>query len=134
MIVRSIIVGAKFRPPALGILSILPAGARLIARRESTNQYDANAIQVIWPTAPLANSKASVTEINDRLAGYGCSLDELESQPHWHLGYIPRERAAELAPKMDADGQSDLEGSLFFSPSGNANVQLIMQEFTTEGA
>jgi HIRAN domain-containing protein len=117
------IVGAKFRPPALGILSILPAGARLVARRESTNQYDANAVQVLWPTE-VAQFVTRLGAINDLLLGYGTTLSALADAPEWHLGYVPRDMASELAPKMDSAQRPTLQGQLTFSASGNPRIQL----------
>ena len=117
------IVGAKFRPPAAGILAILPAGARLVARRESTNQYDANAIQVVWPTE-VAQFVTKLEAINDVLVGYGTTLSALADQPEWHLGYVPRADAATLAPRMDAAQRPTLSGQLTFSASGNPRIAL----------
>jgi HIRAN domain len=126
MIVRTAIVGAKFRPPALGILSILPVGAKLLARREASNSHDGNAIQVVWPF--MAETITDRFEVETRLNGYGSSLEELTGQKEWHLGYIPREEAAKLAPLMDKEGLAELRGSLFFSASGNAHAQFHFQE------
>ena len=118
------IVGAKFRPPAPGILSILPSGARLVARRESTNQYDANAVQVVWPTE-VAQFVTRLEAINEVLVGYGTTLSALAEQPEWHLGYVPRENAATLAPRMDAAQRPTLSGRLAFSASGNPRIALM---------
>ncbi len=117
------IVGAKFRPPASGILAILPAGARLVARRESSNQYDANAVQVLWPTE-VAQFVTRLAAINEVLVGYGTTLSALADQPEWPLGYVPRDMASELAPRMDAAQRPTLSGQLTFSASGNPRIQL----------
>ena len=117
------IVGTWFRPPADGILAILPAGARLVARRESSNQYDANAVQVLWPTE-VAQFVTRLAAINEVLVGYGTTLSALADQPEWPLGYVPRDMASELAPRMDAAQRPTLSGQLTFSASGNPRIQL----------
>jgi hypothetical protein len=43
------IVGAKFRPPAQEVLTLLPAGAELLLRRQPDNPHDGNAVQVLLP-------------------------------------------------------------------------------------
>lgn len=106
-------MGAKFRPPARALLDTLASGSKLVARRESTNQYDPNAVQVIVP-------KGFETSNAMRLAceQYGFSLEEVQAAPYWHLGYIPREHAITLGPAMDGVGKPEIEGTLTFSAQG----------------
>lgn len=112
------IVGAKFRPPAQGILNVLASGSKLIARREPSNAYDANAIQIIW-YAYRDDLPEDNEIVNAALAGYGSDLAALmENSDGWHLGYIPRTAAITLAPKMDAAGVTELEGQFAFSAIG----------------
>lgn len=115
-----IIVGAKFRPPAKGLLDTLANGTKLHARREASNAYDPNAIQVVL--------KAGDFETNDemRLAceGFGLSISDIKAAPEWHLGYIPREHAAELAPRMDSASTPELDGVLSFSVTGIPSIRL----------
>lgn len=116
------IVGAKFRPPAQGILNVLRAGAKLLARREPSNAYDPNAIQVLWAArlVDLASEAADVA-----LAGYGSSVADLMNNPdEWHLGYVPRAEALTLAPKLDERKITTLEGQLTFSATGVPRVTL----------
>jgi hypothetical protein len=122
---RSLIVGAHFRPPAKGLLTILPAGSKLVARREASNAYDANAIQVIWPTSGLDASSGiglSHEDVQSAVEGYGSSADEVFSAPEWHLGYVPRGEAANIAPLMDRAGVSELPGELTFAATGGAQI------------
>lgn len=128
---RSLIVGAHFRPPAKGLLSCLPAGSKLLARREASNAYDANALQVIWPTSGV-NSELGLgvmrDEVQKNVEGFGSSADEVFTAPEWHLGYVPRTEAALLAPKMDAMGLSELSGELTFAATGGAQIQFEVPE------
>ncbi len=120
-----LIVGAKFRPPARGLLDTLPLGARLLARREGSNAHDANAIQVLVRSEDF---QPVSKEMEIACEGFGFGARQLESQPEWHLGYIPREKAAELAPRLDALGLSELEGQLSFSAQGLPLIALPAED------
>jgi hypothetical protein len=64
--------GTNFRPiEAKAFVNGLVGGETLTIMRESTNQYDSNAIMVLDPASEM------------------------------HLGYVAKEVAAELAPLMD---------------------------------
>jgi|HubBroStandDraft_6_1064221.scaffolds.fasta_scaffold110104_7 hypothetical protein len=131
MIQRSLIVGAHFRPPAKGLITCLPFGTKLIARREASNAYDTNAIQVIWPTAGCdAQNGTGVSRdtVQSAVEGYGSSADEVFAQPEWHLGYIPRTEAANIAPLMDRAGVSELAGELTFAATGGAQIQFAIPD------
>ncbi len=117
-----LIVGAKFRPPARGLLDILPVGTRLLARREASNAHDPNAVQVLVQSADFSSMDHEL--LDKALDGYGHSARSVLAQPEWHLGYIPRERAAELAPLMDAEGTAELPGQLTFNAAGLALIAL----------
>jgi HIRAN domain len=116
------IVGVKFRPPALGLLSVLPSQCPLVARREPSNAYDANAIMVLVATREL--EKLDPNALEEAVVGYGSSWVELHKQPEWHLGYIPRTDVAALAPQMDAKGTPQLKGELAFSAIGIPRINL----------
>jgi hypothetical protein len=131
MMQRSLIVGAHFRPPAKGLLTCLPSGSKLIARREASNAYDPNAIQVIWPTTGLDASSGiglSREDVQSAVEGYGNSADEIFSQPEWHLGYVPRQEAAQIAPLMERVGLSELTGELTFAATGGAQIAFEVPE------
>ena len=124
------IVGAKFRPPALGILAVLPTNAALIVRREPTNAYDANAMQVIWPTQ---RGLIDATRLDEAVLGYGSTADEVLAAPEWHLGYIPRQDALLLARRMDLmparaqDKPAEVPGVLTWSAEGAPRVQFSIE-------
>lgn len=114
-----LIVGAKFRPPAKALLDTLAIGSRLLARRESSNQYDPNAVQVILPKGFETNAA-----MNAAVQDFGCSIEEVQAASEWHLGYIPREHAASLGPAMDEAQVHEIEGTLSFSPQGIPQIRL----------
>ena len=120
------IVGGKFRPPALGVLSALPAGFPLLLRREPGNAYDNNAIMVLVNDAD-AWSELDDVAVNERLAGYGAEKDDISARlgggsPGFQLGYVPREDASEIAVIADARSATSWRGVLTFSSSGSPRV------------
>jgi hypothetical protein len=121
------IVGAKFSPPAQGILSVLPTNAALVVRREPSNAYDENAMQVLAPTDDWANAPG-VAKLDEACAGYGHSGDDVLAKPEWHLGYIPRQDALLLAPRMDKAEVREVPGVLTWSAEGAPRVQFEVAE------
>lgn len=106
------IVGMHFRPPAKGILAALPGGTRLRLRREPENPYDANAIAV--EVDPGDVEVKWYPRLRDECAAFGHDWDELvERGEPIHLGYVPRERAEEIAPKMD-EGSRESDAMVCF--------------------
>ena len=88
------IVGAFYRPPAKALLDHMPVGAKLILRAEPENPYDSNAIAVWFPQETMILiSKPALDEV---LAGYGTTCHDLALVDETHLGYIPKEMAANL--------------------------------------
>lgn len=97
------LVGAHFRPPAKALLAVLPAGHSLLLCPEPSNEYDANAVQVVLRTASLdllLETPAFGEELDAQLAGQGHSLETLREADEWHLGYLPR--AAKGNPTLEA--------------------------------
>ncbi len=116
-----LIVGARFRPPAEDVLNNLPVGQPLILRRQPDNPYDENAIAVL----------VTVRETPDAVRGIiNEHFDEESSIPEdLHLGFIPREYAKLLAPKIDALAGDDMiapdvPGVLKFGASGGPLVKV----------
>lgn len=95
------LVGAHFRPPAKALLACLPAGHPLLLRPEPTNEYDANAVQVVLRTDSLASLRddSFLDELISQLAGQGFDLAQIKEAPEWHLGYLPR--AAKGNPALE---------------------------------
>lgn len=118
-----LIVGARFRPPAQDVLDNLPAGTDLVLRRQPDNPYDENAVAVMLPAD--YTDAGEVTRL----------LNEAEhpEQTPLHLGFIPREHAAKLAPQMDLAVDDNLnipdwKGKLTFGPSGGPMVSIEVKE------
>ena len=135
------IVGAKFRPPALGLLSILPAQCSLLVRREPGNQYDENAIMVLVRTADLmggrdegdegrdsASNRKRLQRIDDACSGFGFSAWLITGREEWHLGYIPRQDALLVAPRMDSQDVRAVSGTLSFSATGSPKVSFSLED------
>jgi len=132
VIVSTLIVGAKFRPPALALLETLPMGTKLTVQREPTNVYDSNAIMVLVQTVDMQPSEA----LAERLPGFGFGIERLFAENEWHLGYIPRERAAQIAPLMDRLPQvvKQLDATLTCNAEGQTQVRFELPEGETGDA
>jgi hypothetical protein len=139
MIISSI-VGARFRPPAAGVLSVLPGSASLLVRREPSNPYDPNALQVLVPAEVLA--ALPQPQLLAAVEGFGFTLGEAGPgqlvtndyarsplETPLHLGYVPRVEAATLAGAFDKAGVREVPGELTFAADGAPRVR-----FTAPGS
>ena len=115
------IVGAHFHPPAKAILQSLPGGAELILRPEPDNQYDPNAVMVLVESATIPASEHETLGLAS--AGYGVELSELLGAKEWHLGYVPRTEAIDLAPQLDGE---QILGRLVFDAKGAPCVKTVI--------
>ena len=88
------IVGAFYRPPAALVCSLLPVGQELVLYAEPQNEHDANAVAVWLMTDNIA--EATQAALEERLPEHGLTLEQFLAQDEWHLGYIPKELAAQL--------------------------------------
>lgn len=79
------LVGMHFRPPAKEVLSLLPLGTELILHPEPDNQYDSNAVAVLFNMQNFPVQQISMLEA---LIGYGFNIHELMEQEFFHLGYL----------------------------------------------
>ena len=79
------LVGERFRPPAEIILAGLDGLVPVVLQREPRNTYDGNAIRVLL----------------------------VDREPPFHLGYIKREDAMDLAQTMDGAGQTEVGATLY---------------------
>ena len=115
------IVGAHYRPPAKTIIDCLPVGAKLFMEAEPTNPYDGNAVAVYIRSENIPQSAYETLE--EHLANVGISLNELLSQEFWHLGYIPKNLAAQLRLNNIVPLDYKMEGTIGFSPSGKPMIR-----------
>lgn len=113
------LVGPKFRPPALALLSVLPAQHPLLLIPEPTSQFDPNAIQVILETSTLRREWDE--ELGSLLPGYGIELEAIFAEEKWHLGYIARDFAINLAPLLKGE---TYPAQLGFNAEGKHRVLL----------
>ena len=120
------IVGMAFRPPAGAVLSALPFSTPLLLRRQPSNEYDSNAVQVLLEGFTPDGAFAAEFDACLSLA----IDDEAElSRGQWHksaltnplhLGYVKAKDgpAAQIAGIMDASGVTSLHAKLFATETG----------------
>lgn len=114
--------GMSFHPPAKALLEALRAGAELELEREPTNKYDMNAVKV-WASASAfhAEDRANLELL---LAGFGLELETFDATPSWMLGYVGKEWAAELSPRLASHGAGAVRARLKFSGSGKPMLRI----------
>lgn len=89
------IVGAKFHPPALGLLNSFPIGQPLELIPEPENKFDPNAIAV-WLDGREWQVRRPVPDtIESTICSFGYTSEDIFLD-YWHLGYIPKEKAKDL--------------------------------------
>ena len=97
------VVGMHFRPPAKGIISVLPMGQALRLVAEPDNEYDPNAIKVLVGVDAIPPEAHEA--LGEAVAAYGFSLEDILGKAEWQLGYVARDYAAALVrPLADASG------------------------------
>lgn len=125
--------GMGFHPPAKALVQVMAAGTMLELEREPTNEYDINAVQV-WVT-PLAIEAAWPEEARSdlekslefQLAGYGMSLEQFAETERFLLGYVGKEWAAGLSPRMAREG-ARTEARFAASGTGKPHVGIRLWE------
>ena len=88
------VVGMHFRPPAKGIISVLPVGQALRLVAEPDNEFDPNAIMVLVASAAIPPEAHEA--LGEAVAAYGFSLEDILGEAEWHLGYVARDYAAAM--------------------------------------
>jgi hypothetical protein len=88
------IVGMFFRPPAKVLVNVIAVGTPLTLLAEPENPFDPNAISVWVKSADIPGTAHET--LGEQLPEYGFSLGDVLAQDEWHLGYIPKNFAAEL--------------------------------------
>lgn len=95
--------GMERGSPAKALVEYLPVGAALILRAEPDNAHDPNAIRVLVPGTSFPES--SHEELASALQGFGFTIGEIvDADEPWHLGYIPRDFAAEVKARGFPEG------------------------------
>lgn len=118
------IVGAYYRPPAKLLLDFIPVGAAMHLHADPGGTYcganhdDPTAVAVFLNTEAIPENP----DLDLRLAGYGFTVAELQAEPWLHVGYIPKELAAELAA-VDFPPDADVPASFSVSGRGSPRVR-----------
>lgn len=116
------LVGMQFHPPALAVLSALPAGCPLEVRPEPQNEYDPNALAV-W--LEIKNIPATAHEtLSERLPGYGVTLEEFLQREEIQIGYIAKGEAAGIAGRLKGPSS----GHLSFSGGDRPRVLIAVPD------
>jgi hypothetical protein len=110
---RCPIVGMKYYPGALAIVTNLPVGTPLFALAEPTNPHDPNAIQVWIETRHIPQVTL------DRVPNSG----RLASASAWQLGHIAREFAAKLK-MIGFPEDCEIAGTLQIGNDGGSRITL----------
>jgi len=114
------IVGMFYRPPAKAFINVLAIGTPLIIRAEPDNQTDPNAVAVWLRTSYLG--EAALAELDLQLGGFGYKLADVLAREEWHLGYIPKEMAAELRASGRVLPGADYDATFLTNPAGAPRV------------
>ena len=117
------IVGMKFRPPAQVLINSLAIGVPLTVIAEPENAYDPNAIAVWLYTKDLPEASQEALKETGPTAGW--TLDRILSEEVFHLGYIPKEMAAELKASGAIRDNEPQAGVFAVSAQGQARVRFV---------
>lgn len=118
------IVGMYYRPPAKALIAALPIGTRLYLIAEPENQYDKNAIAVYIHSSDIPVGSHATLE--KTLPPFGYDLGRVLTQEAWHLGYIPKNFAAEL--RSSGAIEPDLPYEVAFSTSAAGEPRVRREE------
>lgn len=121
------IVGMHFRPPAKDVINMLPTGADLELRRQSDNEYDANAVQVFLHGFSREPTSAHAALYETLAAGQeDLFLQEAGWVDPLPLGYICSKKsgmAKLFAQAMDEAGRASVCANLSFDMAGKPQVE-----------
>ena len=117
------IVGARFRPPAADVLNNLPGDQELVCVREPLNPHDENAIRVVVDINSIMNICQSMLEPDQEMS----DVFAIDERDHFHLGYVPRDKAEMLAGYLDAMG-GECKGKLSFNVEGRPQVEMSVDD------
>lgn len=116
-------VGAWHRPPAKALINMCSAGTALTLRKEPTNPFDPNAIQVLLRSDLIPEDQFE--EQAEALAGFGFDRDAILAEPEWHIGFIPAKDASWLVRKLPDE---DVPATLEFDHEAKPLVKLTVAD------
>lgn len=115
------IVGAHFRPPAKAIVQILRVDQPIYLVREPDNEYDPNAVKVVWKSSDLHPDDEET--LTGQAAGYGFDAEMIKNVEEWHLGYLP---AVYMSIYANLFPSTPLQGKVSFTPEGKTAVSFTL--------
>ena len=118
------IVGMFYRPPAKVLIENLAIGTPLFLLAEPDNQFDPNAVAVYLESHNIP--EAAHASLEEALPAFGFSLDAVLGQDQWHLGYIPKDFAAQL--RQTETVIPNLPVDVTFSTSANGSPRVRFTE------
>jgi hypothetical protein len=105
MILRGMLVGERFAPPAMVLIQALPAGAIVQLTPDRTNLYDSKAIRV--SAKPAAFDPEVLGGLEEQLGGFGVTLDDVASATALPLGHVGATGGKPLAIAADQGHRLD---------------------------
>jgi hypothetical protein len=118
------IVGVFFGPqhgsPSPALIGALAVGTPLWLVAEPDNPADINAIAVYVKSADLPEAGYGLLE--EALPQFGFSLEQILAQEEWHLGYIPKNFAAQLREMEIVQVSVPVEVTFGTNPKGDPRV------------
>lgn len=117
------IVGMKFRPPAQALINSFAIGVPLTVIAEPENPYDPNAIAIWFYTKDLP--EASKEALTETLPNSGWTIERVLDQEVFHLGFIPKEMAADLKASGAVRDNEPQAGTFLVSAQGQARVRFV---------
>lgn len=121
------IVGCFYHPPAKALVEAIAVGTPLQLIAEPDNPADVNAVAVWLHSADIPTS--AYDRLEETLPPFGYSLKQVLNEEDWHLGYIPRETAAQLRGYGVVGTDEPVEVTFSTSASGAPRVRFAEAPF-----
>jgi HIRAN domain len=115
------IVGMFYRPPAKALIDALTIGTPLFLLAEPDNQYDPNAVAVYLESHNIPEN--AIDALEESLPSFGFSWDSIIAQDQWHLGYIPKDFAAQLRASETVVPNKPVDVTFAVNASGAPRVR-----------
>lgn len=112
------IAGIHFYPPARDILNALPIGSLMTLRPEPSNQYDMNAVEVLFDMAEFPVMRMDLLQ---KFLREPFDANELCAQGLFKLGYL-----AASGAKTAHGGPGNMEALILISNYGLENLECTL--------
>lgn len=139
-VIKTLLVGSHFVPPAKLLIEALPAGAKLLLRAEPENPYDEHAIKVWVESGEVPESQHP--NLSTFLPGAGVTIEELLATPEWCLGHVAASGGKPLAKVGLSQGTLEIGeimangpyvARLMFWDSGAPGIEVRSKEEAKDG-